>query len=317
MMAAPLISVVIPTRNRANYIEQALQSVFAQTYKNFEIIVIDDGSIDGTERVLQSYIELKMIRCFIRQPKGVSAARNFGVTQARGKYIAFLDSDDLFLPTKLEKQIQLFLDKPDLGFVHCWFSKFNDAGQDLGVRNTSFFKGRVYPSMLLEWSTLMAMPCMLISKAAFEDAGGFDEQMAWAEDLDLWRRIARQFEIDLVPEALVKVRVHAGSTSFDKTGSGEGFIRYLQKAFQEDPTLTPELRREAQARMYTKLAQNLLGEGGRAQMRLARHHAYLALGLLPTRPAAWFTWLASFLPLWLRRALAAALRKQRYPASGA
>lgn len=311
-MAAPLVSVVIPTRNRAAYIQQALQSVFAQTIGDYEIIVVDDGSTDETARVLQPLHRQERIRYFAQEPRGVSAARNFGVSRSAGTYIAFLDSDDLFLPSKLEKQLEVFKAQPQLGFVHCWFSKFSDDGRDLGIRNTSRFRGRIYPDLLLEWSVLMAMPCMLMRKAAFEVAGGFDVHMTWAEDLDLWRRMARQFEVNLVPEALVKVRVHADSTSFDKSKAGEGFVRYLDKALHEDRSLSEGFRREARARMYTKLAQNLLGEGGPAQMRIARQHATLAVQQQPLRLAGWLTWLASLLPLSVRKRLVGGLRRSRY-----
>lgn len=314
-MAAPTISVVVPTRNRAAYLLEALQSVFDQTYRDFEVIVVDDGSTDGTQQALEPLKSQKAIRYFLREPKGVSAARNFGVDQAQGKYIAFLDSDDLFLPTKLSKQIQIFQTKPGLGFVHCWFSKFNDDGADLGVRDTSRFNGLIYPRMLHEWSVLMAMPCMLMSKAALEETGGFDEKMTWAEDLDLWRRIALRYEVDLVPEVLVKVRVHQSSTTSDKTNSGDGFVRYLDKALAEDANLDARFRREARAGMYTKLAQNLLGEGGRPQMRIARQHAGRAISEQPLRLAGWLAWLGTLIPSGIRGWLAGWLRSRWYQLS--
>jgi glycosyltransferase involved in cell wall biosynthesis len=314
-MVAPTISVVIPTRNRAAYLLEALRSVFEQTYRDFEIIVVDDGSTDGTQQALESLVNQKTIRYLLRDPKGVSAARNFGIEQAQGKYIAFLDSDDLFLPTKLAKQIQVLQMKPGLGFVHCWFRKFNDDGADLGIRDTSRFQGAVYPQMLLEWSVLMAMPCMLMSKKAIEEAGGFDEKMTWAEDLDLWRRIARHYEIDLVPEALVKVRVHQSSTTSDKTNSGDGFVRYLDKALEEDAGLDTRFRQEAKARMYTKLAQNLLGQGGRLQMRIARQHAAKAISQRPLRAAGWLAWIGTLIPSGIRRQLTKRLRSRWYQPS--
>jgi len=108
--------------------------------------------------------------------------RGEGVALARAPYVAFLDSDDLFLPTKLEKQIRLFHRDPQLGFVHCSFSKFDDQGQDLGVRDASRFKGRIYPGLLQEWSVLMAMPCMLMRTEAIKEAGGFDKGRPWPKD---------------------------------------------------------------------------------------------------------------------------------------
>lgn len=316
-MTDPLVSVVIPTRNRAQYILQALDSVFTQTFTNYEVIVVDDGSTDNTKELLAPLIRKGSMRYEQQEARGVSAARNHGIRLARAPYIAFLDSDDLFLPTKLEEQLRIFLSEKDLGFVHCSFSKFDDLGRDLGVRDTSRFQGRVYPGMLLEWSVLMAMPCMLMRADVLKEVGGFDEQMTWAEDLDLWRRIARRYRVGVIREALVKVRVHASSTSFDKTGGSKGFERYLEKAFAEDPELDEGFRKRATAKMYAKLAQNLLGEGGAEQMKRARRHAKRALAARPLQLSALVTWLASFLPKSVRHIVASELRSVRYPAAKA
>lgn len=288
--------------------------MFAQTVNDYEIVVVDDGSTDNTKELLAPLIQNRSIRYEYGEAKGVSAARNHGVRLAGGEYIAFLDSDDLFLPTKLEKQLWVFSAQEDLGFVHCCFSKFNDLGHDLGVRDTSRFQGQIYPALLLEWSVLMAMPCMLMRADVLKEVGGFDEQMTWAEDLDLWRRIARRYRVGVVPETLVKVRVHAASTSFDKGRGSHGFERYLEKAFAEDPGLSEGFRRLATAKMYAKLAQNLLGEGEAEQMKLARQHAQRALATRPLQFSAAATWVASFLPKSVRHAIVSGLRKARYPA---
>ncbi len=314
-MSIPAISVIIPTHNRAHYLTEALGSVFAQTFTDYEVILVDDGSTDDTPKILAPYIQQKKVRYVFQEPAGVSAARNRGLSLARAPHIAFLDSDDLFLPTKLDKQMKLFERDPQLGFVHCNFSKFDDQGKDLGVRDTSRFSGRIYPSMLQEWSVLMAMPCMLMRIEVIKEVGGFDESMARAEDLDLWRRIARRYAVGVVPEALVRVRVHSSSTSFDRAKGAQGFERYLEKAFVEDPGLPPIFKRRAKAKMHAKLGQNLLGEGGAQEMRQARKHGLKALAAWPFQLSALLGLLASFLPLPVRRSFVARLRQLRYPAS--
>lgn len=312
-MASPKVSVVIPTRDRAEYIEESIESVLRQTFSDYEIIVVDDGSTDGTRQLLARYIENKTIRYERQDALGVSVARNRGARLARGAFIAFLDSDDLFLPSKLEKQMALFSQDADLGFVHCNFSKFNERGQNLGVRDTSRHRGWIYPRLLLEWSVLMAMPCMLVRKDVFEAVGGFDEQMTWAEDMDLWRRIARQYRIGSVAEVLVKVRVHPSSTTFGKIGGAEGFNRYLAKAFLEDPGLNQTFKRRAYGKMYAKLAQNLLGDGGSSEMNLVRRHSLKSLESWPLQLSAVFSILASLLPAAIRRSLVNLLRHGLYP----
>jgi glycosyltransferase involved in cell wall biosynthesis len=307
------VSVVIPTHNRAPYILQALGSVFAQTLPPDEIVVVDDGSTDETREKLAPFIRDQQIRFISQNSSGVSAARNKGALSARCPLIAFLDSDDLFLPTKLEKQIRFFEKNPHLGFVHCWFSKFNDQGDDLGTRNTSVFSGNVYPSILQEWSVLMAMPCMLVRAEVLKQVGGFDEEMQWAEDLDLWRRIAKNYEIGLVPEPLVRVRVHSASTSFRREKGSSGFQRYLEKAFEEDPKLTWSFKQRAKAKMYAKLGQNLLGNGSLDQMNIVRKYEFQAIQTWPLELNALTSWFASFLPYALRNFIAEGFRRLRYP----
>ena len=314
-MPTPAISVVIPTRNRRQYIGQTLDSVFAQSFKDYEIIVVDDGSTDGTGDSLASLIRKKKIRYEHQDARGVSAARNRGVGLARSPYIAFLDSDDLFLTTKLEKQMQVFARDPKLGFVHCNFSKFDDQGNDLGIRDTSLFQGQIYPWILHEWSVLMAMPCMVIRADVLNEVRGFDENMDWAEDLDLWRRIARRYRVGVVPEVLVKVRVHSASATFERSGGEEGFRRYLDKAFAEDRSLGWAFRQRAYGKMFAKLGQNLLGEGSHERMSLVRRYSLKAMLTWPLQFGALLAFFASFLPRRLRHSLAQKRRCIRYPTS--
>jgi glycosyltransferase involved in cell wall biosynthesis len=311
-MPSPVISVIIPTRNRAHYLPAALDSVFTQTFTDYEIIVVDDGSTDNTQELLAPLAKAKKIQVVAQAPAGVSAARNRGVSLARAPYIAFLDSDDLFLPTKLEKQLRLFQAEPNLGFVHCSFAKFEDQGPELGVRDTSRFSGWIYPQILKEWSVLMAMPCMLVRTDAIKEVGGFDESLTWAEDLDLWRRLARRYPVGVIPEALVRVRVHAASTSFERGKGAVGFERFLEKAFTEDHDLSPLFKRQAKASMHAKLGQNLLADGGTQEMKQVRRHCSTALASWPYQLGALATWIASWLPARMRHEMATWHRRRRY-----
>ena len=308
----PAISVVIPTFNRAKYLSAAIQSVLDQTYTDYEVIVIDDGSTDDTKSTLQAWTDAGQIRYHYQENAGVSAARNSGIAMARGQYIAFLDSDDLFLPQKLEKQIAAFERSPDLAFVHCHFIKFDDQGQNLGQRDTSRFTGRIYPQLLTEWSVLMATPCMLMRSDVLEQVGGYDPNMDWAEDLDLWRRITRHHPIDLVPEVLVKVRAHSGGASQQKIQAVPHFRRYLDKSFADDPGLSAAFKRRCYATMYAQMGKNMLGEGDQEAMRQARRLALQSMRINPLAFSAYTVLLASFLSAGIRRTLARLVRKLRY-----
>ena len=140
------VSVIIPAYNRAHYIREAIESALQQSHRPLEIIVVDDGSTDETPQILATYSE--PVRVFRQVNQGVAAARNLGVSHARGEYVAFLDSDDLWHPEKLEKQIERFEADPELGLVHCGMETFNDAGEVLEV-NVGGAEGWVSHEMLL------------------------------------------------------------------------------------------------------------------------------------------------------------------------
>lgn len=308
----PRVSVVIPTHNRAAYIRQALDSVFVQTYSDYEVIVVDDGSTDGTQALLKPLADKGSIR-YVKQPaRGVSVARNRGVGMAKGEYVAFLDSDDLFEPAKLERQVALYDQHPELGLVHCHYRKFDDHGHDLGLRDTSQYRGNIYPQLLMQWDTLMATPCMLMRKSVIEEVGGYDESMRWGEDLDLWRRIAQRYPADLVPEALARIRVHPAGISQQRFNALPGFERYLAKAFADDPDLPLTFKRRAYAQMYSHFALTMLGEGAAPEMRLVRRLSMRSLSFQPLRLNSLLVWLASFIPRTIRMRMLAMIRHQRY-----
>jgi glycosyltransferase involved in cell wall biosynthesis len=312
MGTAPAISVILPTHNRAAQVQQAIQSVLAQTWTDYEVIVVDDGSTDGTEAALGPLAREGRIR-YVRQANaGPAAARNHGLRLARGGLITFLDDDDLYEPRKLEAQAAYFSGHPDAVFLHSCFSKFNDAGEDLGVRDTTWFLGWLYPEILAHWGMMIAAPTVMVRRGVLDEVGGFDEELRWAEDPDLWRRIARRHPFHVLPESLVRVRQQSVSVSSDKTRAAAHFHRMLEKAFADDPGLSPAFRRRALAAMYANVCQNLLGEGGPAEMRLARRHALTALRLRPHHWGAWAGLAASFIPGGVRRALAASVRRMRF-----
>lgn len=311
-MHPPLVSVIIPTYNRRRYLAEALESVWSQTYRQVEVIVVDDGSTDGTGAWLETYAHRERLRYLYQPNQGVSAARNQGIRLARGKYLAFLDSDDLFEPYKLEKQVAYLEEHPGTGLVHSHYLKFDDSGAHLGLRDTSFFTGRVYPEMLLYWSVLIAVPCVMAPAAVLHEVGGFDETLRWGEDLDLWRRIARCYPLACIPEALSKIRVHPDNASAGKAAALASFERYMHKAFAEDPALSPAFRRKALARMYANTSHNLLASGAQEEFAFARRLSLKAIRLHPTLLSAYLGLLGTFLSPSARRGLLAAWRRFRY-----
>ena len=256
---APMVSVVIPTYNCARYLPEAIDSVLAQTYRDFEIIVVDDGSTDNTPEVLARYGDQIRI---IRQPdQGRSAARNAGILAARGEYIAFLDADDLWLPQKLEKQLALFAARAEIGWVYSDYRRLAELGSDTdtffhraGLRPPP--EGRILPELL---SGCITSTITVMARAScFRRVGLFDPSLTRAEDYDMWIRLATQFDAACVDEPLALYRQHSRQiTSRTHPGIAEYHTwRVLGKFMREQyPNLPRDSRREAGPRARRRLAE--------------------------------------------------------------
>lgn len=205
----PLISVIVPTYNASQYIVQAVESVLYQTYPNYEIIVVDDGSTDNTHQHLQPYIS--DIRYIYQPNQGVSVARNRGIDLAKGDLIAFLDADDYFLPDKLAAQVALFSSQSSLGIVHSGWRRVNRYGTPL-MDVTPWKK---VPQLNLEswlrWKPVLPS-AMMFKRELLIRAGGFDKRFPPAEDTDLVLRLALMgCEACWLPQVTVCYRQHPGS----------------------------------------------------------------------------------------------------------
>lgn len=194
----PKVSVIIPTFNRAWILQQAIDSVLSQTFTDFEIIVVDDGSTDNTAEILKSYPQVTRLR---QAHSGVSAARNAGIDAAQGAFISFLDSDDLWLPGKLSAQIKFFNDHPDA--VIC---QTEEIWIRRGVRVNPKIRHRKCGGMIFESGLhlcLVSPSAVMMKRALFDEVGRFDERLSVCEDYDLWLRVSCRFPVHLVKEPLV------------------------------------------------------------------------------------------------------------------
>lgn len=310
----PVVSVIIPTYNRANYILDAVESVCAQTYEDHEIIVIDDGSTDHTRDVLQPLIDDQRIIYVHQENSGVSSARNHGIRLAQGKYVAFLDSDDTWDSTKLEAQITRLDSNPAIALVHNSFQRKHIDGTLLGSRDTSHITGWVYPEILLDWSVLIPPSCVILRKAVLDQIGGFDETLRWGEDIDLWGRVSKHYPLESIPEELTTMHVHGDNVSGAKTQLKvlDSFVYYLEKAFADDPQLTDRFRHKALAKVYSNFGHNVLADGDQEQMTLVRKYSVKAIQHSPLQISAYLGWIGSFIPHKLREGLLKFWRKYRY-----
>ena len=194
----PLVSVIIATYNRERFLSQAIESVLKQTCTDYEIVVVNNGSSDGTEDLLRERFAGKLVYIHKDENVGLPAARNAGIKVARGKYLAMLDDDDCWLPEKLEMQIGLFEGKPSLGLVYCNSFIVNEKDEVQGEMRGSK-RGAIFNEVLS--SNCLSPPSgVLVSKKVVAEAGYFDETLTALEDWDLWIRVSQLCDIDFVDQ---------------------------------------------------------------------------------------------------------------------
>lgn len=206
-----LVSVVIPTHNRADLLPRAIDSVLNQTYSNFEIIVVSDGSTDNTEEVVKSYSDKdSRIRFIGYSPaRGGNIARNTGIVAAKGEYVAFLDDDDEWMPAKLEKQINVMESDNRIGLV---YTGVNIIYVNEGLRY-SFIgesKGDLSKEILLD-NHIGTTSTVMVRKMILEETGAFDEKLKALQDFELWIRVCQKCLIGLVPEELINYYNYTGT----------------------------------------------------------------------------------------------------------
>ncbi len=273
----PLVSVIIPTYNRSRYIAGAIRSVQAQTYQDVQIIVADDGSTDNTRDVVSG---LGRGVTYLQLPhRGQAAAtRNAGLRAAQGQYVAFLDSDDLFLPGKLALQLAAFEQHPEAGLVYsngCFFRDDPQAPTGRTLDGLPTPAGDALADLLR--GNFLFPPVVLVRRDCLDVVGLFDERPEFlaVEDYDLWLRIAAQFPFVYVPGDVAAIRRHRQSISRDVAGLRSRALAVLAKLEANHPGLTSPQRAA-------------LNEG------YARHHGAIAVALLRRRQ--WLAGLAHVFP---------------------
>ena len=240
-MNNPQVSVVIPTHNRSKLIKETIESVLSQTYKEFEIIVVDNGSTDDTREVVCS-IDDERIRYYYQENTGSpTKPRNRGIQLAKGKYIAFLDSDDLWLPEKLEKQIPILDNHPEVGLVYSDAYKV-DSGEIIGrvFEDVKPCRGNIFPELFL--GNFISCLTVVVRKTVLDKVGIFNPDFAIAQDYDLFLRIARFFKVEYVDLPLAKYRVHPGNLSRNSSLVFREQFEILEKCLKRYPELKDILK---------------------------------------------------------------------------
>jgi len=216
--APPLVSVIIPVYNGERYIAETIRSVIAQTESSWEIIVVNDGSKDKSLGILIG-LAVEELRLHVLSVKngGVSRARNAGVAEARGKYLAFVDQDDLWTPEKLKRQLALFRENPELGIVFTNESIIDNTGAKVKPKVLSLSeknRGWVFDEFVFE--CFMPVSSVMMTRQLFDKVGGFDPQYGLAEDYDFFLKAVRIAPVDYVDEPLLLYREHRQSGTHRK-----------------------------------------------------------------------------------------------------
>ena len=239
----PKVSVVITTHNYGHYLVEAIQSVLDQTFGDFELIVVDDGSTDNTREIVGSFGDHR-IKYIYQEHHGGNAARNVGTSASTGEYIAFLDADDIWLPEKLAMQVGLLDAHPDVAIVCSDFYRFDN--QSGVITSQAWEKRKIDPKMalrlLLSERAFAVTSTVLIRADVITAVGGWDESLRINQDWDMLVRIAQRYNFDVIRKPLVKKRQHGTSLSGDWELRYQTYPDVLNKVIHDYPLSRTDLR---------------------------------------------------------------------------
>lgn len=259
-MNYPKVSIIVPNYNYGRYLNESIDSALAQTYPNTEIIIVDDGSTDDSETVLAGYGD--RIKWFKQANAGVAAARNRGLSESAGEILAFLDSDDIWLPEKLEKQVKLLQTDKNIGLVHCGYADFDNAGKTLN-ENLNGMAGDVAEAMIRYRRAVIlgGGSAAIIRREVLEKVKGFDQNCAPAEDWEFYFQTARHFKVGFVPEILMRYREHGTNNHLNIPRMERAILAAYNKVFAEENFEFGKIKDSCYGRIYTVLAGSYFQAG--------------------------------------------------------
>ncbi len=256
----PLVSVIIPAYNAEKFIERTLNSVLNQTYRNLEVLIIDDGSQDRTETLVQEWMENdSRIRFFQQKNSGVAAARNLGIKQAKGDLIAPVDADDIWYPQYLEKVVAIFGESDlSVGIVYAWSIDIDEEDQLMRGFHVDYYEGDIYLKLLYR-NFIGNASATVIRRQCFEKMGYYSEKLRsqkaqGCEDWDLYLRLAEVYQFRVIPEFLVGYRQLSNSMSKDYSAMAKSLQLVLEKVQKRHPNIPPFIYQWSLSNFYIYLA---------------------------------------------------------------
>lgn len=278
----PDVSVIIPTYNYAQFLAESIQSVLQQTYSEFELLVVDDGSTDQTRQVVAQFESDPRVRYLFQENRGDAAARNTGINHTTGRFVAFLDSDDLWLPEKLARQVEVLQLRPEISVVYTAIVLQQIDEQRRLPPPPAWRESTLYEELLYRNVITGSHSSVMIRREVFEQVGLFDDAFR-ISDRDLWRRLAERHGFYRLDEPLVCIRKHEDNSSRNKVMMADNHLRYFAK-LQRD--ILPEYRHHlprVAIWLFTGLTLGLLRRG---KLRSACRTGWMVLSHVCRSPDA-------------------------------
>lgn len=297
-MRFPKVSIIIPSFNAEKYISHAIETSLSQSFQDFEIIIINDGSTDATESIVKEFqvkYSDKIVYVY-QKNKGLAVTRNVGLEIAKGDYIALLDADDVWLPNRLAVQVPILDEDLSIGLVHANITRITDAGDVIGtpLRNKKYLEGYIFEHIFLRNADI-ACPTVLFRKACCTKVGNFDPNLTrlGCEDRDLWLRIAKEYKFAYVDEVLSYYRITKNSMSQNLEKMLKARLYVIDK-YAPDSGSNHQLRNRALAKVYRDL-----GDGALLTQNKVLANEYFCKSLRYD-PFSWWTWLNLFKSIMLK-----------------
>jgi glycosyltransferase involved in cell wall biosynthesis len=254
--ARPVVSIILPTFNRLEFLRPAIDSVFEQTFVDWQLIIADDGSDERTRAYLRTLASRPRVNViWLPHTGNPSAVRNAALREAEGKYIAFLDSDDLWRRTKLERQIAALKSAAGCRWGYTAYDRIGENGESIypDAKPMVPYRGAIF-EQLLTLEAEVSTPAVIVERSLLAQVGGFDEELLLWEDYDLWLRLALHSDIDVIDEPLTRLRSHAQHYSGPGTRNQENRLRLLKKMH---PLATDAHQRSVTDRLIARHTLNL------------------------------------------------------------